>query len=66
MHRGLPFSLGGLRGLRTVPVIRLELALRELLFKDGDTHPFLFTNTFFDYVFYNTLGKNEIRRLVNR
>ena len=40
--------------------------MRGLLFKDGDTYPFLFTNTFFDYIFYNTLGKDEIRRLVNR
>jgi len=40
--------------------------MRELPFKDGDTYPFLFTNTFFDYIFYNTLGMDEIRRLVNR
>jgi len=40
--------------------------MRELPFKDGDTYPFLFTNTYLDYVFYNTLGKDEIRRLVNR
>lgn len=40
--------------------------MKELLFKDGDTYPFLFTNTYFDYVFYNTLDKDEIRRLVNR
>lgn len=39
--------------------------MKKLLFKDGDTNPFLSTNAFFYYVFNDNLGKEKKRCLVN-